>query len=132
MSKEQFVVGRGFRFRNQRIWPEGGMICIENQLDGDFKVLTRQEAAARAIALNRELPYIDYPDERVELSNCVCNLCEAIKEAKRQGDPDDPNVRRDRIRSMQKVSMITGDVKLIKSSSITMGSISSRFSQIQV
>jgi hypothetical protein len=85
------------------------MVCIENRNTGDFKVITRAEAAARAIALNQELKYMDYPDERTELCNCVVNLCEAVKEAKRQGDPTDPAVRRDRLKSMRKVSMVKHD-----------------------
>lgn len=104
--KVDFKVGKRSRFRDQEFWPEGGMICLENRNTGNFKVLARAEAAARAIALNEEMQYITYPDERDELLKCICELAEAVKEAKRQGDPTDPEVRRQRIKDNKKVSFM--------------------------
>lgn len=99
-------MGPVYRFKAQRFWAENGLVCIEDQISGSFKALTRAEAAARAVALNAELPYMQYPSERDELCNCVVNLCEAVKEAKRQGDPTDPNVRRQLVKDQRKVSML--------------------------
>lgn len=106
MSKHKFKQGPRYKFRNQEFWAEGGLICIENQCNGDFKVITRAEAAARAISLNEELRYMDYPSERDELTKCVVNLCEAIKEGRRQGDPTDPEVRKQLIRDRRKISVL--------------------------
>ena len=103
-----FRMGSRHRFRDQVFWPEGGVICIEDQNTGNFVTITRAEAAARAIAFNGELPYITYPDERKELCDCVVALCEAVKEARSQGDPTDPEVTKDRVKSNRKVSLITG------------------------
>jgi hypothetical protein len=108
MSKLNFKKGPRYKFRDQHFWAEGGMICIENQNNGDFKVITRMEAAARAITLNDELPHMAYADERDELCKCVVELCEAIKEGKRQGDPMNPEVRKQRIRDSRKVSLLMG------------------------
>lgn len=134
----QFQQGPRHRFRNQVFWAEGGMVCIERQDTGDFRCLTRAEAAARAIALNGELAYVEYPDEREELSRCVVALAEAVKEAKRQGDPTDPAVRRERLKSMRKVSMLTGGstgggVLLKPSEEIAVaGPLSKRFRNISI
>lgn len=99
--------GQRYKFKDQLFWAEGGLICVEDQRDGDFKVITRAEAAARAITFNEELKYSDtYPSERDELCKCVCNLRDAVKEAKHQGDPTDPEVRRHRIRDAKKVSIL--------------------------
>lgn len=106
MSTQQFPQGPRYKFRNQQFWAEGGLICIENQLDGNFKAITRAEAVARAICLNDELKFMDYPDERDELCKCVVNLGEAVKEAKRQGDPTNPDVRKQLIKDRKKVSVL--------------------------
>lgn len=95
------------KFKDQVFWAEGGLICVEDQRNGAFKVMTRAEAAARTIALNGELSIASYyPSEKDELLKCVCNLAEAVKEAKRQGDPTDPDVRRQRIKDIHKVSIL--------------------------
>ena len=119
MSKIQFKTGPRSKFRDQEFWAEGGMICIENQNNGDFKVITRAEAAARAIALNEELRYMQYPDERDELSRCVVNLCEAVKEGKRQGDPTNIEVRKQRIKDRRKICMLMTPSKISSAETLT-------------
>jgi hypothetical protein len=120
------------RYREQEFWAEGGMICIEKRDTGAFRVLTRAEAAARAIALNQELKYMDdYPSDRKELSDCVVALCEAVKEAKRQGDPTKPEVARQILKQARKATMITGP-SLDGAQIIGAGSISKHFRNIQI
>ena len=106
MSKNTFKQGPRYKFKDQVFWAEGGLICIENQNNGDFKVITRAEAAARIICLNDELPHFQYADERDELCRCVVNMCEAIKEAKRQGDPTNPEVAKQLIREKKRTSVL--------------------------
>lgn len=125
-----FQVGPRHRFRRQEFWAEGGMVCLENVDNGDFRAITRAEAAARAIALNEELRFIEYPSERDELSRCIQNLCEVVKEAKRQGDPTNPAVRRDRIKSLRKPALITGPSS--DGGVILDGSISKRFRSLSI
>lgn len=103
---KDFKQGPRYKFRRQEFWAEGGVVCIEDQDTGNFKAITRAEAAARAICFNGELPYMDFPSEKYELSQCVVNLCEAIKEAKRQGDPTDPEVRKQLVKDKRKVSVL--------------------------
>jgi hypothetical protein len=96
------------RFRDQLFWAEGGLICIENQKTGEFKVIKRLDATLRAIALNAELAFTEYPSDRDELMRCVVALCEAVKEARRQGDPSNPEVAMQKIKDARKTSLITG------------------------
>lgn len=121
-----FKPGPKYKFKDQRFWAEGGLVCIEDQRNGEYKVITRAEAAARAIAFNAELQNYSYPSERDELCRCVCNLCEAVKEAKRQGDPTDPEVRRSRIKDAKKASI------LLSGSGTGIGTYSDRFKKLRI
>src|SRR5437764_38910 len=99
-------IGTKYKFKNQIFWAEDGMICIEDQRDGDFKCLSRTEAFERAKIFNEELRHTTYPDERDELCRCVVGLRDAYFEAKTQGDPTDPIVRKQKLKDMRKVSMV--------------------------
>ncbi len=97
------------RFKDQLLWAEEGMVCIEDQRDGDFKVLSRAEAAARAIAFNEEVRYMNaHPSDRDEMLRMVVALASCVKEAKTQGDPENPEVRKHKIKAAKKTTMITG------------------------
>lgn len=100
-------IGQRHRFKNLVFWAEEGMICIEDQRDGDFKVLTRAEGAARAVALNAELSHMNtHPNDRDELCKAVVGMAACVKEAKTQGDPTNVEVRRQKIRDNRRVSML--------------------------
>lgn len=104
MSEFQ-TAGPRYHFKNQEFWAQRGLIHIEDQRDGDYKVLSRAEAAARAISLNAQMPYLEYPDERKELCDAVCGLAECVKLAKKQGDPHDPEAAKQVARSERKLSV---------------------------
>lgn len=87
--------GERYIFRDQEFWANNGLIYImdyrDHVKDDDrFAVATRAEFAARAIALNDQARGEKYADERWELNNLVVEMCSAVKDAKRQGDPMDP------------------------------------------
>lgn len=125
-------VGKRHKFRDQEFWAEGGMICIENQLNGNYKVIPRAEAAARAIALNAELPLMQYADEKQELCNCVVDLCEAVKEAKTQGDPILQKVRQQRLKDSRKHSIILSDGGVILTPKQSSQNLSERFKKLEI
>lgn len=110
MSETKSIEGKRYRFQKQEFWACNGLIYLENRDTGDFKAISRADAAARAIMFNDELRRDDgfYPDERTELSNCICNLCEAVKEAKHQGDPFDPEAAKQRAKESHNPSVLIG------------------------
>lgn len=97
--------GRRHRWSFFVIWPEDGIVFLENQRDGEVSVLTCRQAAARLEAFKGDLEVLDRqkidPDQKTrtyaihmfgEIKKACEILDEVIKEAKAQGDPNDPAV----------------------------------------
>ena len=88
-------VGKHYNFRDQEFWACNGLIYIIDYRDGipddnRFKIETRAEFATRAIMLNEMARGWKWHDERHEFNKAVENMVAVVKEAKRQGDPTDP------------------------------------------
>lgn len=92
-----------------RLWPENGMIKIEDSRDGSYKAITIKEALERARALNdmirnsldrgRTQDSMFYADELDSIQRLVEDVIDMCRIAKSQGDPTDANVVRDKIDS---------------------------------
>jgi hypothetical protein len=88
-------IGKHYKFRDQEFWAQNGLIYQLDyrdtcETDERFTAATRAEFAARIIALNDQAKHEKYADEREELFTFVEQACKAVKEAKHQGDPMDP------------------------------------------
>lgn len=83
----------GIQYGDLDFWAQNGMICMEDQGSGEFYVVTRREFLERTLSVNganrREMGL----DQRDTLQRVVTDMIECIKEAKHQGDPDDPKVQ---------------------------------------
>lgn len=110
---------RGFyRYGHQEFWPERGLVHIEDQRDGSYVSLSAAEAFARAISFNQEVKAaaadtsltdrVMYPDERAEILKMVVDLMACVKEARRQGDPTDPEVSRSVARANRPCQVLLG------------------------
>jgi hypothetical protein len=121
VSKVNHKKGKVYKYRKLLFWAEGGCICIEDTSnEGNFKVVTRAEFAARVITLREYARRHThrYADERIEDENFIVNGCAAIKEGKRQGDPFDPAVLEQMLREHRKTyvlgngSVVIGHAKM--------------------
>lgn len=89
--------GERYIFREQEFWAENGLIYImdyrvQTPDDDRFSAASRAEFAARAIAMNDQARGERYADERYQLCELVTDMCQAVKDAKKQGDPTDSEV----------------------------------------
>lgn len=103
---------RHYQFRDQDFWAENGLIYIMDYRDEvsdneRFAVATRANFVARAIALNDQARYEKYADERVELNNLILDMVQACKDAKKQGDPTDPEVARQKAWENRKMIILS-------------------------
>lgn len=98
--------GKHYQFDDLEWWAEDGLIFIEDRRDGTFKIDTCDDFKQRALAVNqaakREYERGKYPDEHKRLTDCVCNMRDAWKEAVDQGNPADPVVAAQKYRERRR------------------------------
>lgn len=90
-------------YKGLKFYAKNGCICLHDEEDGSFFVLTVREFLQRAKALSEEVEKLRklaaanplklrYAEERLELQRAIDNMLECCKEAKNQGDRHDPKV----------------------------------------
>ena len=111
-------------FGNLRIWPENGLIKIEDKRDGSYEAITVKEALLRAKALNdmvknsgahirnRTKDAAYYSDEIKTIQDLVESVVNACRIAREQGMPDDPVSRQERINRRPKMVPVSSGVKI--------------------
>lgn len=120
MSDFKRVVGKCYTFRGLKFYAQNGFVCIHDESTGEFYVVTRREFLDRAQAIADEAKRlrrvaIENPDkkwvvaDRLELQQGIENMIAATREAKEQGDRNDPKVdewfRRHRPGRKSKISL---------------------------
>lgn len=103
MPSPNFVSGKCFSFGDLKFYAQNGCICMHDEEDGSFSVLTCEEFKTRAAAVNDQVKVLvrlatDTPsqkslaEERDRLQRAVADMIECYWEAKEQGDHFDPAV----------------------------------------
>lgn len=124
MSAAQGSTGKCYTYRGLKFYAKNGFICLHDETSGEFFVLTRKEFLQRAQAISDEARRMRFmaasnpskaawlAADRMELQQAIENMVAATKEAKEQGDRDDPIVdawfRRHRPGKKSKISMASG------------------------
>lgn len=99
----KFQQGKTFTFRDLKFYAMNGMICLHDEEDGDFRVLTCKEFLHRAKSVGEDIRRLavmqaenpsrrDLGELRREYQQCVDDMIECIADAKTQGDHTDPEV----------------------------------------
>lgn len=97
------TVGKCYSWRDLKFYAKNGYVCLHDETSGEFFVLTRKEFLQRAQALSDEAKRlrqqaIQNPGktwilaDRLELQQAIENMVECCKDAKEQGDRNDPEV----------------------------------------
>jgi len=98
------ATGKCYTFRGLKFYAKNGFVCLHDEATGEFFVLTRKEFLQRDVALSDEAKRLrhmaaEHPSkeawltaDRMELQKAIDNMLECTKEAKEQGDRDDPAV----------------------------------------
>jgi hypothetical protein len=98
----KFQSGTCYTYQDLKYYAINGCICLHDEEDGSFIVLTCREFLERAKALSEEVkrlavmmtensrPFL--AEERKKLQDQVDNMIFCIQEARHQGDHDDPQV----------------------------------------
>lgn len=118
------AAGKCYTFRGLKFYAKNGFVCLHDEATGEFFVLTRKEFLLRAQALADEAKRLrhmaaEHPGkaawltaDRMDLQQAIDNMLAATKEAKEQGDRDDPKVdawfMRHRPGRKSKISMASG------------------------
>lgn len=95
--------GKCYTYRDLKFYAKNGFVCLHDEEDGAFFVLTRKEFLQRASALSDEAKRLrkmsaENPGkawlaaDRLELQNAIDDMVACTREAKEQGDRDDPKV----------------------------------------
>lgn len=120
MADTKRVVGKCYTFRGLKFYAQNGFVCIHDESTGEFYVVTRREFLDRAQAIADEAKRlrrvaIENPDkkwvvaDRLELQQGIEHMIAATREAKEQGDRNDPAVdawfRRHRPGRKSKISL---------------------------
>ncbi|NDD52736.1 hypothetical protein EBZ39_02450 [bacterium] len=116
--------GKCYSYRGLKFYAQNGFICLHDEQTGEFFVLTRKEFLQRAQAISDEAKRLRHiaaenpgkaawlSADRAELQQAIENMVAAAKEAKEQGDRDDPAVdawfRRHRPGRKSKISLASG------------------------
>lgn len=87
-----------------RIWPERGLVCVEDGRDNTFEQLSVRDALLRVKAINDSLQRakmlnMKEPDRKRNQA-FVEAMITVIKRAREQGSPDDPSAVRDLTRRL--------------------------------
>ena len=120
----QKITGKCYTFRGLKFYAQNGFVCLHDEDTGEFYVLTRKEFLLRAQALSDEAKRLRHiaatnPDkaswlsaDRMDLQRAIDNMLECTKEAKEQGDRNDPVVdawfKRHRPGRKSKISLASG------------------------
>jgi hypothetical protein len=114
------VVGKCYTFRGLKFYAQNGFVCIHDESTGEFYVVTRREFLDRAQAIADEAKRlrrvaVENPDkkwvvaDRLELQQGIESMLAATREAKEQGDRNNPAVdawfRRHRPGRKSKISL---------------------------
>lgn len=97
------TTGKCYTFRGLKFYARNGFVCLHDEEDGSFFVLTRKEFLQRAAALSDEAKRLRQQAtqnpgkawilaDRLELQSAIENMVECCKDAKEQGDRNDPEV----------------------------------------
>lgn len=95
--------GKCYTFKGLKFYAKNGCVCLHDEADGSFFVLTIREFLERASALSDECKRLRqlsaanpsqkwHTADRFELQQAIDNMVECCKEAKNQGDRFDPKV----------------------------------------
>lgn len=95
--------GKCYTFKGLKFYAKNGCVCLHDEADGSFFVLTVKEFLERASALSdeakrlRELAALNpaqkwHTADRFELQQAIDNMVACCKEAQNQGDRFDPKV----------------------------------------
>jgi hypothetical protein len=138
------ITGKCYTFRGLKFYAQNGFVCLHDEADGSFFVLTRKEFLLRAQALSDEAkrlrtmaaqnpsqaPWLSA--DRSELQVTIENMLAAAAEAREQGDRDDPLVdewfRRHRPGRKSKISLASAaDFKTDLPGSLPLGKDTGRY-----
>lgn len=97
------TTGKCYSWRDLKFYAKNGFVCLHDEEDGAFFVLTRKEFLQRAAALSEEAKRlrrqaVENPgktwilSDRLELQQAIENMVAVCREAKEQGDRNDPEV----------------------------------------
>lgn len=115
------TTGKCYTYRGLKFYAKNGFVCLHDEETGEFFVLTRKEFLQRAQAISDEAARLRFmaaenpskaiwlSADRMELQQAIDNMLACTKEAKEQGDRDDPMVdawfRRHRPGRKSKISL---------------------------
>jgi hypothetical protein len=115
------TAGKCYTYRGLKFYAKNGFVCLHDEETGEFFVLTRKEFLQRAQAISDEAQRLRYmaaenpskavwlSADRMDLQQAIDNMIACTKEAKEQGDRDDPTVdewfRRHRPGRKSKISL---------------------------
>jgi hypothetical protein len=118
------TTGKCYTYRGLKFYAQNGFICLHDEATGEFYVLTRKEFLQRAQAISDEAKRLRtmaaanpgqalwMSADRMDLQQAIDNMVACTKEAKEQGDRDDPAVdawfMRHRPGRKSKISMASG------------------------
>ena len=118
------VTGKCYSYRGLKFYAQNGFICLHDEQTGEFFVLTRKEFLQGAQAISDEARRLRHmaaenpskaawlSADRAELQQAIENMVAVTKEAKEQGDRDDPAVdawfKRHRPGRKSKISLASG------------------------
>jgi len=108
MAEDIVKNSKVFSFRDLRYWAQDGMVAIIDEKAGDIKYEAPMTMRYRAVSFAREAEHMKdrgghYVDERRELLQAAKNLMEVIKAAEDQGNPMDPDIRRQQAEERKRV-----------------------------
>ncbi len=119
--------GTRYKFRSLLFWAQGGLICIEDARDNSFKAETVRDFLLRANAINGEIPRMGYTDERLEHQKFVEDAICSCRQAKQQGQPDDPKAMADMLKMRRRsVLYASGPVSQHKKVVLAAGTLENR------
>jgi hypothetical protein len=124
MSAASGSTGKCYSYRGLKFYAKNGFICLHDEATGEFFVLTRKEFLQRAQAISEEAGRLRHmaaenpskaawlSADRAELQQAIENMVAVTREAKDQGDREDPEVaawfRRHRPGRKSKISLAGG------------------------
>ena len=116
--------GKCYSYRGLKFYAKNGFVCLHDEQTGEFYVLTRREFLQRAQAISDEAKRLRtmaasnpaqaawMSADRMDLQMAIDNMVACTKEAKEQGDRNDPVVdawfTRHRPGRKSKISMASG------------------------